>query len=154
MSPYLPFADVLLWQRCMAAAYSDAAGGLTLPQDVLRVIVGLYHMLILPMFSARRKMIHIVVGHTRFHWCKLTKAPVQLKPVRDETWPSADDLGTIRGIVSGKYFTMIYADRGRFMYGNNANSELGLGDESEHVLGAFVSRQFPIVDAACGRFNR
>lgn len=123
----------------------------TLPQDVLRIVVGLYHTLILPMFVAPRDMIHIVVGHSRFYWHRTTKHPAQLKPVIDETWPSASELGAIRGIVSGKYFTMIYTDIGRFMYGDNSHSALGLDVKDMNVPGAFVPRNLPIVGAACGR---
>jgi hypothetical protein len=140
-SPYLPVADILLWHTWIESR--------ELPREVSWIIVMLCYESVVPMFSSTSGVVHIIAGNTRFYWDKPTNAMARLEPIGRGLWPEIMNVpGSIRGIVSGERHTMVWTDRGRFMYGSNYYSQLGIEHANEH--GAYWHTDFPIISASCG----
>jgi hypothetical protein len=134
-SPYLPFADALLWARHLRELWP-------IPGELIDVIVRIYHDVILPAFSCLGDSVVIAAGKLIFRR--------DFKPANNMVWQDIGVQRDIRGIASGKYFMIAWAAGGRYMKGDNRFGELGLG-HSNTVRGiVFADDHSPIISAACG----
>lgn len=134
-SPYLLFADVLLWANRLRNKR-------VIPDELISFIVQIYHNAILPSFSCFDDSVSIAVGRWIFR--------MDFEPTLGTEWPDIRVQQDIRGIVSGKHFMMAWTATGRYMEGNNSFGELGLGHYNNVHRIVFANDHSPIISAACG----